>query len=739
MTITGFNTLRSMKWLARRFYSMRPDQILYSKEVLQAKENANPVVALESTIITHGMPYPANLEMAKTVEQIIRENGAVPATVAIVNGNCHVGLNDSQLEILAQTGTKSHKTSRRDLAVVIARKLTGGTTVSGTMVLAHAAGIKVFVTGGIGGVHREGEHTMDISADLIELGRTPLAVVCAGSKSILDIQRTMEVLETNGVTVTTMGETGVQIPAFYARESGVLSPFNSPTITDVANLVYTNNILGLKSGTLICVPIPHEHAIPSSFINNIIDNALAKAKKLDIKGKDCTPFLLKEIAEATKGLSLKANIELVYHNAKVGSQIAMELAMLSKANLGTVHSRGLINHQSPVQSSILSPICPSSSKKHISSTPIPLAIIGSVAIDYTCTASSSPLSLHTSHTGSITRTVGGVGLNLARSAFNSGSMSVELLTARGKDRDGQWLESEILRKGFGKTSYLISEKHETAKYVAVHDGKGDLVVAVADMAIVEDMAEQVRDFIVPKQPRWIAMDGNLGSKTMTEIVSVAKEINSKVFFEPTSVPKSIRPLQIRNLGVYPNHSIHAVSPNAFELSAMFLSASDTGLFERNDWWEALNSLHLLQDFRNDVELFLSRHKEIAHLGPQGLIQQATHLLLFMPAIFLKLGSLGVLAFRIIPSERNIVSMTTSKILAHGKTSDLVIDYFPAVEQISQDSIVSVTGAGDSFAGSLLHDFSGREDSLFEDLEEMMERAQKAAVRALKSMDAVVSS
>lgn len=288
-------------------------------EVKEALINNIPVVALESTIISHGMPYPENVKMAKKVEMIIRNEGAIPATIAIMNGKIKIGLNDEDLESLAKAKNVV-KVSRRDIATVIANESLGATTVASTMILAEMANIKFFVTGGIGGVHRGYETTLDVSADLEELSQTNVTVICAGAKAILDLPKTMEYLETKGVNV--IGYQTEYLPAFYTRESNIklMTSVNNPE--ELAKIIFTKDQLDLKGGTLVVNPIPKEDSLDSKYINKIIDKAIADSFKDGIEGKDVTPYLLKRIVEETKGKSLEANLALVYNNAKVGAKIA---------------------------------------------------------------------------------------------------------------------------------------------------------------------------------------------------------------------------------------------------------------------------------------------------------------------------------------------------------------------------------------------------------------------------------
>ncbi|MCT4619283.1 MAG: pseudouridine-5'-phosphate glycosidase [Marinisporobacter sp.] len=296
-------------------------------EVKSALEEGKPVVALESTIISHGMPYPENIKTARTVENIVRENGAIPATIGILNGRLKVGLNDEELEYMGK-GDDILKTSRRDLPFIIAKGLNGATTVASTMIIAALAGIKVFVTGGIGGVHREAQETFDISADLMELASTNVAVVCAGAKSILDIGLTLEYLETHGVPVIGFGTE--EFPAFFTRKSGFGVDYQVDSELELAKALKAKWDLNLKGGMVIGNPIPKEYEMDYEIITTAIENALQEAKEKDIKGKETTPFLLSKIKAITGGKSLASNIQLVYNNAKVGSRLAVELAKLDK-------------------------------------------------------------------------------------------------------------------------------------------------------------------------------------------------------------------------------------------------------------------------------------------------------------------------------------------------------------------------------------------------------------------------
>ncbi len=294
--------------------------IRYSDEVKSALELNIPVVALESTIISHGMPYPENVSTALMCEKIIRDVGAVPATIAIIKGDIVVGLSPKEIDYIGKVGPSVYKTSRRDLPYVVSKGLNGATTVSATMIIAAMAGIKFFATGGIGGVHRKGEQTMDISADLEELGKTNVCVICAGAKAILDLEKTLEYLETKGVPV--IGYKTESLPAFYTESSPYAVNFKLDSELEIANFCKSKWDLNLEGGVLVTNPIPTEFSLDETIMNEAIDQAISDAEKEGIKGKKITPYLLAKVKELTKGQSLAANIQLVYNNCVLAAKIA---------------------------------------------------------------------------------------------------------------------------------------------------------------------------------------------------------------------------------------------------------------------------------------------------------------------------------------------------------------------------------------------------------------------------------
>ena len=294
-------------------------------EIKLALQEGKPVIALESTIISHGMPYPKNVECALQVEKVIRDNGAIPATIGIIEGEPIIGMTPEEIELFGKTKGIA-KVSRRDLPIVVANKMWGATTVSATMILASMAGIEFFVTGGIGGAHRKANITFDISADLDELSKTNVTVICAGPKAILDLNLTMEYLETKGVPV--IGYNTDKLPAFFTRTSDISVDFNAKTPLDIAKIVKEKRDYKLDGGVLVCDPIPEQYSLAPDYINKEIDKALLEMEKLGIKGKDETPFLLAKIVELTGGKSLETNIHLILNNAELGAKIATEYAKL---------------------------------------------------------------------------------------------------------------------------------------------------------------------------------------------------------------------------------------------------------------------------------------------------------------------------------------------------------------------------------------------------------------------------
>ncbi|XP_041795277.1 pseudouridine-metabolizing bifunctional protein C1861.05 [Chelmon rostratus] len=507
--------------------------------VSQAVAENKPVVALESTIITHGMPYPHNLSTAKEVEAIVRAEGATPATVGVIEGEVRVGLSSEELDHLARCQS-SLKVSRRDLPYVISKGLSGGTTVSATMIAAHQAGIPVFVTGGIGGVHRDGENSLDISADLTELGRTPIAVVSAGVKSILDIGRTLEYLETQGVCVATYGALK-NFPAFFSPQSGFTSPYQVCDPEEAAELIASCLSLGLQSGVLLAVPIPEEHAAAGQQIEEAIQAAVTEASAKGIRGRDVTPFILQKVNDLTKGKSLQANIALIHNNAKVGSQIACALSkqMNDKTSKGKTQPHG----------------------KHSSHPESDIVVIGGINVDFIAKGKTKTLFGQT-NVGSVCQSFGGVGRNVADSLSRLGHRPL-FISATGADSHSDAVFNHC--KHMNTSGVARLEEQSTATYCVVISESGEMSLGLGDMDVHQQITEKyVSQF--EKQlssATLVCLDGNIPVSTIDYVCSIASKHNINVWYEPTDSNKASKPF-ISDAW----KSLSYSSPNLAELCTM---------------------------------------------------------------------------------------------------------------------------------------------------------------------------
>ncbi|KAI5816295.1 IdgA domain-containing protein [Pyronema omphalodes] len=767
-TPAALTTPASLSTLARGLATLRPRPagfaqfLKISDEVKSALNAGQPVVALESAIYTHGFPHPQNLELAQDIEAVIRAHGAVPATICMLNGKAVVGLSSKEMEQMTDSanydGTRKMKVSRRDLAFALgsamndpSRALVGGTTIAGTSVIAHLAGIKVFATGGLGGVHRGVEKTMDISADLTELGRTPVAVVCAGSKAFLDLERTLEYLETEGVYVGTFGSD--MYPAFYSREAGIKSPSVVKDAKEAASIIYASHALGLTSGQLFANPIPSEFEIPNSEIQSIIKSAVSAAEAAGASGKDNTPFILADILRRTEGRSIKANRGLILNNAKMGAQVAVELSKLEgESSPESIHARTeaiISGNQQPVRSSFqpppitppaaatISPVLTPPTPPAVPAAPAPKALVlGALAVDILCDPHSPPVP-ETSNPSTITESLGGVGNNVAYALHLSG-IPTRLVAAIGNDSSGDWALKKLQERGMGVDGIKVVEGMGTPRYVAINDAKGGLFVSAADMAAVEEglQEEEVRGEIGGGLAEWVVVDGNLSSDTIMAVMKEAARKGKKVIFEPTSTIKSTRlfPPGTTTPLVYPSTPLYASTPNLLELTTLYQSCLTQDLFSTSlPWWPVLDSFLITSEFRDSITT-LSRRISL-DLQSDGLITKAIQLLPYIPRLFIKLGEKGCLVVRILEDWEQ-------KDEKDGRRGGFVIDgfrlrwnglvevrYFPA-EKVNGD-VVGVNGAGDTFLGVLVAGLV-RGDGIAD----AVERAQRAAVLTLASKEAV---
>ena len=695
-----------------------PSWITISAAVKDALRSKKPIVSLESTIITHGMPYPQNIETAKTLHDIVKQGGAEPATIAILDGKCHAGLDDEQLYRLA-TAPDRVKISSRDIAPAVARRQTGGTTIAGTMVIASKLGIRVLGTGGLGGVHRHGESTMDISADLDILGRIGMAVVTSGPKSILDIRRTMEYLETKGVTVTTIGPDNVHIPAFYARSSGIKSPLNSPTVSDAARIVRASENLSIGSAVIVFNPISEQYAIPTAEIDQEIHLALKKADSEGISGTDVTPYLLAELGRATAGRSLEANMALVEENVRV----ATEIAVLLSQNAPLKPERDSSTTIKPSQ-----PVSPIEK----------LVVIGSVAIDSTCTAN-EPLPVDeqgqlipTSLPGRISENIGGVGYNIACAAAKQ--IPTRFITAVGSDTRGAQIRTALSAASSNlNVSYIQSTTtHPTASYTCVNNEKGDLIVGVADMDIINDLEpSSFKIYLKQITPDWLILDANTSKETMKAILESAKQLGIRVIYEPTSVDKCTRIFGDK-VPIYPDIHVHVVSPNMYELDALYSRASDKKYFETTSWWDVTNSFYIDSRFRDSLDLFC-KSGERQFILDNGIVQKAIHLLPFFPTLIIKMGSAGCLVARLVSKSISLRSnRLKSMVVSQGRDVDVVIQFFPAPTFPNSVSVINVNGAGDALIGTLASLLASNNIDFMHaaDISHMINASQKAASERL---------
>lgn len=527
-----------------------PSSLHVYEPVHQALAENKPVVALESTILSHGMPYPENVQLAARLAKILRDQGVEPATIAIKNGACHVGLSPQEIDDLSQArqDDRVNKCSSREIPLFLARHENkdslglptqwGATTVASTMRIAHMAGIETFVTGGIGGVHRDGENSLDISADLTELGRTPVIVVSAGIKSILDIARTLEVLETNAVP--TISYKTDEFPAFFSPHSGVKSPASVDDAETIASAFRSARDLGLDSGVLVAVP---NRDPAGASVEAAIQTALREASEKGITGQAVTPYILQRVAELTGGDSLRSNMGLVEQNTMVGAEIAIAL---SKSK------RKITKYSNPVNVTV----------SH-SEAQSQVVVMGGIVLDIVAKPDGD-LIPKTSNPATCSESDGGVGRNIAEVLGRLGSKPL-LYSVVGNDSRGmamlERLETECGINSAKRTVKVI-DRASTATYLAVLDGEGDMHVACADMSIHNLVPAPPDDVL--KSSAMLVIDANPPVDTLREVVQRARLCGAEVFFEPTSVPKA---MDVARDPVIMSCLTH-MSPNLDELLAM---------------------------------------------------------------------------------------------------------------------------------------------------------------------------
>ncbi|KDR84935.1 hypothetical protein GALMADRAFT_233410, partial [Galerina marginata CBS 339.88] len=754
-------------WAQLRPFQLKGAPLDIHPEVEDALVHNRPVVALETALVTHGLPYPSSLEVPLALENIVRSTGSIPATIGIIGGRVKVGLERNELERLADRKARPSKISRRDIAAALAMEVDGGTTCSATLVFAALAGIKVFATGGLGGVHRGGETSMDISADLHELTRCPVGLVSSGVKSILDIRRTLEYLETLGVPVLSYGDSR-EFPAFFSRHSGYNVPWNVDNPATVAKILHTQWQLGMQNGALIAVPIPEEYEAVGKQVQEYVDQAVLESEQNGINksGNDATPWLLDRIAELSAGKSLKSNTALLKNTALVGGQIAVHYRKLANE---ASHDSGQESkfQPSPVHQSKGPVSFPDHAKNEPThQPPADLVVIGSAAVDITAQElpdTQAALAAQSTAPGHVNLSLGGVGRNIAEASHRVMEakyprLSSLLISPFGYDVFGHVLVDKLSEIGM-RTDGLLGFDHQSAVCNMVINSKGTLIGGIADMGITEIVTDEMVLSQLRKQvPSIVALDGNLPTSVIDSVVKYCNEHAIKALYEPTSTIKStaVLPAIVNALqGESSNQSpVTYCTPNLLELAQLYATAQ-SDLFELMDhpaWWSAINSFNLGSAFRMDLEQLARRgvsdragsKGSLEFLVEEGIAQMAIRLLPFFQHLIIKCGEQGVLvAMCITPKDASTSGWASMRsnprqryIIAHGNSGEIVLlQHFPS---LPVESLANVTGAGDSFVGALLATLVGEPGVLYHptSLEGAIHTAQKAAVLTLESHFAV---
>ncbi|KAJ5972487.1 Pseudouridine-5'-phosphate glycosidase [Penicillium vulpinum] len=762
---------------ARRYHGLAQSKFFkVSEEVRDAVATGKPVVSLETTIYTHGFPYPDNIALAAMLESVVRANGGVPATIGILDGVAKVGLSTEELVELASTAQDKSalKVSRRDLGYIcgmgmVGKPMHGGTTISGTMILSELAGIKIFGTGGLGGVHRGAESSMDISADLTELGRTPVTVISSGCKSFLDIPRTLEYLETEGVCVGTFadGRDGpVDFPAFFTRESGIRSPRVIQNEAEAAAIVYAQSKLPVSSGIHFANPVPLEYSIPKAEMDLVIEEAIRLSHVEGYHGSDNTPFVLAKIKELSGGKSVVANRALIESNVKRATLVAVELAKLEQADLGSGsrHMPSIPGVALPTQVASQVEDIPEPVSTEVPITPTlkaDVVVAGSLAIDLSCdyTPFGDELTQvapvpYTSNPAIIGQSLGGVGHNVAVAASYVGS-DVIFCSVVADDLSGRAALSTLEKEGLSTAGIQVLPAipgTRTAQYIAINDIKKDLVVAMADMGIVE-LPESQLDFdgfweplLERTKPKWVVVDANWRPDVMAKWSAVARKHGARVAFEPVSTAKSRRLFGsgVTSVGAtispnqtVPDNAISLACPNRLELTAMYTAARESSLFESQGWWHIINSMNMSPTG--------SRERLIAitslSLVDEGLPQQTVQLLPFIPCIVTKLGGAGALLTQLLPpgDPRLTDPESAPYILARAPIDSDVpfggvyMRLFSPATILDANDIVSVNAAGDTLLGVVVAGLA-RDSSVR--IEDVIPIAQEASRKTLASAGGV---
>ncbi|KAI9157993.1 Pseudouridine-metabolizing bifunctional protein [Paramyrothecium foliicola] len=726
-------------------YGGLKDILRISEEVQDAITTNKPVVALESTIYTHGAIEDLGLE------DIVRRNGAVPAVCGIFAGTPTVGLLPHEIDRMVNE--KAHKVSRRDISNLVGKGLLGykehgGTTISGTMILARLAGIRVFGTGGLGGVHRGGHDSMDISADLTELGRTRVAVVASGCKGFLDIPRTLEYLETQGVVVSTFlrGRTAdkVTFPGFWATDSGFKTPSTVKSEEEAAAIIYAQEKMGIESGLLFANPIAEQDSIPKAEMDAIIEQAVSESTRQAASGNENTPFMLKRIRELTEGRSVTANVALVRSNVECAAKIAVSLSQLENGQSGI--GKAAISRADEYTSS--KPFTP----KPKALPQADIVVAGSVAVDLTCDHDSAKdhedtdPHLYTSNPGIISRSIGGVGRNVALAAHRASSgtgvrfcsmILIFFCLFRAGDLVLKSLESSGMDIScIQKPSAASGKGGRTAQYVAINGSDKNLFLAMADMNIFtsNDFSSDWDNIVAQSKPKWLVVDASWAPSGIYSWIRAAKRNRACVAFEPVSQAKSERLFGATNeLGTFPYQSVDLSTPNQYELESMHKAALANGHFKMTGW-STVHS-HLINP---SVGAHLANMASQHHLDIDAL-RKVIELLPYIPTLITKLGPKGAVMAQIIPqNDPRLSDPDEKKFILEAESSDrsqiggIYLRFYPPVENVKD--VVSVNGVGDTFLGVLIAGLASGGS-----LEKLVDVAQKGAIMTLRSSESNIAT
>ncbi|XP_044578576.1 uncharacterized protein LOC123261130 isoform X1 [Cotesia glomerata] len=650
--LNNFEFCKSWRVIEKKFF--HHERLVFGNEVNLAKKTNSPIVALESTIITHGMPYPDNFKTAMSIEEIIRKQNVTPATIGIIDGEIHVGMNEEQIHKLSKPDTKTFKCSAREICSIAAGGLNGGTTVGATVTIANLAGIAVMATGGIGGVHRNAENTFDISSDLIVMSHTPVSVVCAGPKAILDIPKTLEFLETHGVPVISIGTK--MFPAFYSRTTvdKIPAPMTIPGAREAAKCINVQRMMKLSSGLIFAVPIPEAAALEPSEIEGLIETALREAESNKITGKEVTPYLLKRVKELTSGKSLSANKALIENNARVAAEIATELYNLS------------------------SQLNPAPGPKSALSTAInqkdQVVVIGGAVVDNILQVEEPIIKFDgRTNKGVSRKSFGGVARNIAASLLALGVGQTKFITVVGDDQSGL----EIFRS-FGKNGRIkILSGSNTARYTGIIDINGECHFGFGEMDLLNSIEPNlVRDNRSGfEKAKLIVLDGNPSLETINEVIDIAVNCSVPVWYEPTDVKKACK--------IFENDKWRSV--------LRFISPNVKELFTIAEYFSLIKSK--IRNFNED------------HVDVNEVKELTERLVEYIPAVITTVGYRGLLVARKFSDQDQLYNLLDLQKTHPSNQSKIQSKLYPPLVQITQEQLkqnkFSVSGCGDCLAGGII--------------------------------------